>query len=144
MRLLRVRFTIRTLLIVVAISGTLLGVGIGAARLKRRSDYCRSRAIDFATKESLFAKHVKELEAMAAEQEHVDKRYSDQAKRQSGLERLYLVGARRLLFERQTDRTQKNIERCKQIVSHFAMMKMKYQVATSRPWRSVPPDPPGP
>lgn len=144
MRLPRVRFTIRTLLIVVAVSGTLLGVGIGAARLKSRSDYYSSRATDFATKEALYAKYVKELEAMAADVERVTAEYSNEAKRRSGLERVVLVATSRLLLDGQTERAKTNVNRCQHIVDYYSTMKTRYQVAASHPWRSVPPDPPPP
>lgn len=143
MQLPRTRFTIRTLMVAVAISGTILGVGIGLVHMRNRSAYYQSRAADSATKETLYANHVRQLETTAADSDRVAGEYSREAKKRSGPERIFLI-ASRPLFHGSTETAKKNAEKCKRIVEYYSMLKTKYQAAASRPWLSVSPDPPPP
>jgi hypothetical protein len=166
MRQTRPRFTIRRLMIVVAIAALLLSAGIGGHGLVRRSRHFHQRAADYAKSENAFL-------ALAQLSERGVVLMQDQAKRLSlyqSLLRHVSVSDRRLhpevevedgiarlrneiqkMVEQSQDRNQRNVESFlrnapffRSLASYHAQMKRKYQRAASRPWETVPPDPPPP
>jgi len=126
MRLPRPRFTIRLLLIVVAIVAVLLAGGIGATRLVRRSRHFRQLAVSHANEERLLPRLVAKKVAILGMAETFAERHS--RKEYEG----YLKADIRFM------------EYLRLLIAYHARMKQKYERAASHPWEFVPPDPPAP
>ena len=78
MRLPKFRLTIRTLMITIAVLGTILGAGIGAVRLKRRSVHFQQRANEFANQEITYTKIAGLRARNAADCESAAKDYAEE------------------------------------------------------------------
>jgi hypothetical protein len=134
MRLPRVRFTVRRLMIAVAIIAILCGVGLQirlAIRLSRLSAEYAQRVAKFADFESTWRK-------------------SERHHRQRGEELRKLVDDPRQgvggpeFWRRQAKGEADEAEKLKSLADFHASMKAKYQAAARRPWIDVEPDPPWP
>ena len=118
MRLPRVRFTVRRMMIVVAVAAMLLG----AYEMLGVSLYRRKQALHFGLAESDALRELADHERITA-----------LIKGQAG------TTAR--------DRETKHIalgEQARKRAAYFTAMKRKYEIAAIRPWVSVEPDPPLP
>jgi Tfp pilus assembly protein PilX len=129
----RVRFTVRRMMIAVAVVAVLIGVGLQIRRAIRFSrlsaNYLELAAMD-AEYESILRKRERNHRELAEiERESADKF------QQSSIVELW-----RRLAQEDTDRADK----FKLLAEYHASMKAKYQAAARRPWLHIEPDPPRP
>jgi hypothetical protein len=118
----RLRFSVRRLMVVVAAVALLLGGSIAAYRLLGAALYHRRQAQMYALAEA------DTLQELARQEQRVTE-LKQQGDSQAGTKLAMHTGLAELARRRAT---------------YFAAMKRKYKVAASRPWVSVPTDPPPP
>jgi hypothetical protein len=146
MRLIRPRFTIRWLMILVAIVAVSLTGIITAVRLKRRADYFRQRAAYFAASER-FSRQMLGVEVWHLT---VFARMRESNAREVRLSKHLSPELSKVRDERTShlqnehDELARSVEYYRDVAAHEARMKQKYDRAASRPWESVAPDPPPP
>jgi hypothetical protein len=134
MRLPRVRFTVRRMMIAVAVIAILCGVGLQirrAIRLSRLSAEYAQQAAKYAEFESTWRqseRHHRERE------QELRKLVDDPRQGVDGPE----------FWRRQAKIEADQAEKLKPLVEFHATMKAKYQAAARRPWLPVDPDPPWP
>jgi hypothetical protein len=138
MRLLRVRFTIRTLMLAVAV----VGLAFGIERLCRRVSYFHSRAEMFALMEQVF----RDMERFAADSA---RRHAEWAREDVAWAWAY--GAERhVSIASQTKngvearREQREAESWAARADRACGLVRKYKYAARHPWLPVEPDPPEP
>ena len=164
MQLTRPRFTIRLLMILVAIVGMLLGAGIGAVGLVRRARHFRQTVSDHANLEKsyLVLVNLKEREVVFKQEQlkhlslygnwlrdlgpshrrlHPDVE-DDIARLGEQVEDMVKQNKKRI--ERAIQSGLREAQFIRSLATFHARMKQKYQRATSHPWETVPPDPPLP
>lgn len=155
MRLPRVRFTVRRMMIAVAVVAIALGIAFGVARLKRRRDAYLIKTASFASLESFEIRFRKS-----------DLDYAQWARSMAEKERLFLKrmptepgglvpeemrAASAALFAELADgHTQEaatslqKAELGARRAHYFGRLKRKYERAAFYPWLPVVPDPPEP
>ncbi len=153
MRLPRPRFTIRLIMIVVAIAALLLSGGIGAVNLVRRAKHFRQLASDHTNQEQMWRLMLPNSEQML----ELSKKRLETAERTARLaETLRNVDpgfSERLTnsFKRQQKQIEYDIgnrtewiELCREMIEHYSRLRQEYARAAAHPWESVPNDPPRP
>jgi hypothetical protein len=130
MRLPRVQFTVRRLMIAVAVVAILFGVGLHI-RLSRLSANFAKRAAMYAKFESVW----REQGLFCREQEEQLRKWANDPRQ--GVDGPEFWGR---LAQDETDRA----EKLKTLADFDASMKAKYEAVARRPWLPVEPDPPSP
>ena len=123
MRRLRIRFTLRAVMVLVALVAALLGAGVGIARFRHRM---ATRATIYRYTSWLHAQAERDYRAMATEA----------ANRASVLDRLGAPGAAAEARQRAAE--------VARWVDHEAELSRAFATAEGRPWKGMPPSPPGP
>jgi hypothetical protein len=155
MRLRRPRLTIRLIMFVILVLGLLLGGGIYAHRLARRSAHYRQVAKAHAAEEQGLRRLIAAQEQVLVAQKEVaagcsrsaeqfcdrDPWFGDERLRKKTLD-FYVEQAR--WWEWQLGRTARHIENMNAVAAHYSMLKKKYERAAAYPWETLPPDPPEP
>jgi hypothetical protein len=128
----RVRFTIRTMMIGVIFVAIILFVVVEFGQLRRVARLRRQEAAKYAEMEAIFRRELARTEQDAAWSRAELASPADEYKnmKQIAGERLYYL--------------EQEISRYGRIIQHAATLKRKYEIAASRPWQSVGPDPPMP
>ena len=88
------------MMIVISAVAIMLGVGVAAARLKARSSAYKAMAAEYAFKEELFAKHIKQVIRMADETEEACRESTEESKNHSGFNRLQVMASSACLSRR--------------------------------------------
>jgi hypothetical protein len=127
MRLPRVRFTVRRLMIAVAVVAILCGVGLQIRQTIRFSRLAARYADD-----GLFWRRQERNHRALGEKMRTASVDPEQGSGAAEFWRPYI--------EFQAERA----EKIKVLADYLAMMKVKYQAAARRPWLPVEPDPPEP
>ena len=140
MRRFRLRIEIRALMIAIAAAAVLLGAGVAAVRLKSLSSAYRSRAVDYAVQERLWADNTQRLTKLIDDSERIDREFKEETRRHSGLDRVLLI-SQGSIFGAQAIDARKRVGRSRAKAEWFAMMKARYEFASSHPWLSIPTDP---
>jgi hypothetical protein len=127
MRLPRVRFTVRRLMVAVAVVAILIGIILQVVR-----------AIRFSRSAARFA----EFEAVWRENAVDDRRMAEHSRRllADGLDRSNYA---QVLLQSADSDTQR-AEKADTLAAYLGRMKAKYLAAARRPWLAVEPDPPWP
>jgi hypothetical protein len=132
MRKLRHGFTIRQMMVVVAVTGVLLGGWLEAARLIRVATTRRREAASHAASEALVRKfatsssqQAQELLQSAEQWRSSNPRFAQEVKRSASI------------AWDQAERYNRNAD-------YWAMLHKKYDRAARLPWSSIEPDPPPP
>lgn len=127
-----IRFTVRRMMVVVALVAVAIGATLEVKRLGRLSREYRRRAVTSAREERMWRREAKgevasELEARCL---------SDalRAKDQDLAD----------LWAEQASASACEIREVGEILNHHARLRRKYERAASRPWEPVAPDPPEP
>jgi hypothetical protein len=133
MRMPRVRFTVRRLIVAIAVIAILLGVGLQIRRtihLSRRSAGFARRAVMYAEDESVWRKAVRDWI------EHAERyrKLADQPDQRSDAP----------MWRKRAEYCAETVEQIKALVDFNASMKAKYNAAARRPWLDLEPDPPRP
>jgi hypothetical protein len=126
MRRPRVRFTVRRLMIVIAVVGVLFAVGLETTRLRRISAARQQALTSYAAYEALARKFSAQQSPMETKA-----REGSAESLAEDLEKAATISAR------MAARYQRNAD-------YWDMMSKKYADAARYPWRSVEPDPPPP
>ena len=134
MRPLRLRFTVRRMMVVVAVFGIVLGGWLEVSRLVRVSTARRREAASYAASEALARKFARQSSQFAQELLRVAKSSRPSAIQSDFSQR----------FELKPSIAEDNAARSRRNADHWAMMKKKYERAARSPWFSVEPDPPPP
>jgi hypothetical protein len=133
MRMPRVRFTVRRLIVAIAVIAILLAVGPQIRRtihLSRLSAGFARRAAMHDEYESIW----REDERKWREREEDDRQLADQSDLRSVAD----------FWREQAERSAVRAEKRKALADYHARMKAKYNAAARRPWLDVEPDPPPP
>jgi len=140
-RLPRPRFTVRRMMVAVAIMAAVLGAGKWLIGLERRRGLFLDRASSHRATVRYYASRIALLRQRAAEASHHVAYYSRRRvphfSRQEAEEqrRCYEAFVRRLsIEERRSER---------KLLDHIGLAR-KYERAAARPWLDIPPDPPMP
>jgi hypothetical protein len=133
MRLPRVRFTVRRMMIAVAVVAVLIGVGLHVERAIRFSRLS-TNYVEFAAMYAEYESILRKRERNHRELAERERESADKFQRSSSVE-LW-----RRLAQEDTDRADK----FKSLAEYHSRMKAKYQAAARRPWLDVEPDPPRP
>src|SRR5262249_19735422 len=127
------RFRLQTVMIVVAAVGVLLGLLVEAERLARVSAERRARGMALALEEAALRtdllRHVALQTALMAKLASVDAGDS--------------ASAPRALMQNAEEELRVEREALGRKLDRLAALRRKYEQAARRPWRPVPPDPPG-
>jgi hypothetical protein len=132
MRLPRVRFTMRTMMIGVIIAALSMFVVIEIGRLRRVAHLRLQQVVKYTEMEAIFRRDLARLQKdVAWTRRELDSPIEE-------YKNMKRIAGERLGYIEQA------IARSERIVQHAATLKRKYITAASRPWRSVSPDPPTP
>jgi hypothetical protein len=126
MRLTHERFTVRRLMVAVALVAVLLGGVSRAVRLRRLSDSYARRALNWDYRRDFYEGGIWNL------------RYGKYADGESGLAR-----SGRFAHPAPAVRAEL-IHRLRGVAAYCDELRRKYEGASARPWRPVGPDPPAP
>jgi hypothetical protein len=150
MRWPRPRFTIRSLMIAIAITALLLGAGIGVIGLVRRARHFRQIAANHANLEKLLLKILAQQEGIIAPKEQLADRLRSAIRDYDRLSR-YFPSPPHEMSKSLLESTMQLIDSsrhfarfCRDLAAYAARMREKYERAASHPWETVPPDPPSP
>jgi hypothetical protein len=152
MRLPRPRFTIRLIMIIVAIAAVCLSGGIGAVKLVRRAKHFRQRATFHANLEQIAKSGLALSEVRLADSKMLAERnaYLEKSIRNipgSSEGSPSMNNLSRQIseqFESSIKLETDWIARQRALYGYHARQKLKYEYAAAHPWESVPPDPPEP
>ena len=149
MRLSRPRFTIRRIMILVAIVGVALGGTILAARLKRRAELFQTQATFFGSLEKFYQRsrdlHLKSLEsALEFQKKTAELMRETEQIRPGASDLIDQLKSELGIKDDRAESLEETIELERKQISYFSLMRRKYQRAASRPWEPVTPDPPLP
>jgi hypothetical protein len=126
MRLPRVRFTVRRLMIAVAVVAVLIGAGISV----RRSIFLSREAAACSGFESFWRDQGHYSRKAAEDYSRIAKMSTDSN----------FASELRGLARDSAEQAEHDVERA----DYFGRLKAKYEAAVRRPWLSVEPDPPNP
>jgi hypothetical protein len=161
MRLLRPRFTLRLIMIVVAVAAVFLSGGIGAVKLVRRAKHFRQLASNHANLEKGFLALMRSQEQIVAlSRERRDtaaanlrllKKFPNVSSHSRegddlGLQQL-MSQIEDLLKKEAAEDVAPSIEWIevfRALTAYHALLRQEYQRAASHPWETIPPDPPHP
>ena len=129
MRVPRVRFTVRRMMVAVAIVAVVMGATIEAKRFGRLSRQYQRKAIASAREERLWHRALRG--GMASEVEAQQLSAVLRAKDQDLAD----------LWAEAASESSGAVRGVREIVAHHARLRRKYEHAASRPWESVAPDP---
>ena len=127
MRLPRVQFTVRRMMVAVALLGVFFGITVVGNRILQRHRRFRSAASHFANLEDLERDGVRHYEVMA----------EPWAKLLEPGKSSGLVYDEMMTFRVKADASRRKAD-------YYANLVNKYERASTRPWNSVSPDPPEP
>jgi hypothetical protein len=140
MRLPRPRFTMRRLMVVIAIASGLLGVTAEAVKLLGKKAAYRSRAAMHAVEaRALTANFHRIYLARKSYEKRVDER-REEADPRGYLDLGRRIPANRMMLLKFDELRYSNLFR----YEWHERMREKYETAARYPWRPVPPDPPQP
>jgi hypothetical protein len=161
MRLPRPRFTIRLVMIVVAIVAISLSGGIGAVKLVKRAKHFRQLASNHANLEKGFLALMRSQEKIVAlSRERRDKAAANlrllkkfpnvpsQPREGDNLGLQQLMSQIEDLLKKEAAEdvvlSIEQIEVFRAFTAYHALLRQEYQRAASHPWETIPPDPPHP
>ena len=154
----RMRFTVRGLMIAIAVMAIALGVGIEVMRLKRFRDQFLAKAKEHEAWAAMYSNWEEHEHRMAAIEQEFAARWSKHLDRQKRLvdksrspeieDRVDESTKRLRTFaearERDALEARSRLVKFANYAAYHAALKQKYLRASERPWRSVEPDPPPP
>ncbi len=132
MRVPRVRFTVRTMMIGMKVFAFLLFVPIEIGRLRQVAQLRRAEALKYAEMETILQQDLerieKDLTQTHRELEAATGKYAN----------MKIFAGERLPYLEQ------DVSRCNAPIQYAEILKRKYTAAASHPWASIGPDPPTP
>jgi hypothetical protein len=141
----KARFTIRRMMIGIAVIAAVFGLGSEGMRLKQFRDRCLMKATyhDAVEQASLLTVEISNQRAAALEAHERDSR--DDSGSLTALSKHYVnlqEDARSI--RRQAIDEREHASRCARLAEYHAALKKKYRQAADRPWAPVVPDGPRP
>jgi hypothetical protein len=142
-------FTIRRLMIWVALAGLLLGGGVGAARLKRRADSLRAKAASHARSERYFLQILAVEQNALARIREISERAASRLRDLESDSRYFPVSPSIMNSWRSRVRSEEGliksttqcIENLRRSAAAEARMRRQYERAAFRPWEAPPSEP---
>jgi hypothetical protein len=140
MRLARPRFTIRLLMILIAIAGVSLAAAIMGSRLTRRAERFRQNArlllaLERNTRRAL------DMQLQIADSHKYVRDMNVKSLRDAGHSQPWRGASQ---YDRTVAEIEQQAEVSREFVHYYSQLKQKYERAAFRPWEPVAPDPPMP